>query len=240
MIRSSITGTTARPVAPERSTISSVASGSKRRRITTVQHMVAEMASCPKPQAWNIGAATTVFSPARHGIRSSIAASDPAAPPERRAPFGVPVVPEVSSTVRPGRVGFGGRLPRLSSMSSSRVCTPWWEWAGSSTQASTSVSSGSRSLACASSGANSSSYTTTVACSRSSTSRSWGPENPVLSSSASAPIRVAAASASTRPRWLRHRMPSVPSRPPSSSCRARRLHRRGGRARPRSSTRARR
>ena len=42
-----------------------------------------------------------------------------------------------------------------------------------------------------------------------STSASWGPEKPVLSSSASAPIRAVALSASTKPRWLRHRMPTV-------------------------------
>ena len=72
--------------------------------------MVAEIASWPNPQAWNIGAATTVVPPAFHGIRSSIAASEPAAPPDRRAPFGVPVVPEVSSTVRPGRDGLLGPL----------------------------------------------------------------------------------------------------------------------------------
>ena len=242
MIRSSITGTTARPVARVRSTISSVASGSNRRRITTVQHMVAEIASWPNPQAWNIGAATTVVSPARHGIRSSIAASEPAAPPERRAPFGVPVVPEVSSTVRPGPRRLRRAAGRgAASISSSRVCTPGWVCSGSSTQASTSVSPGRRSLAWASSGANSSSYTTTVACSRSSTSRSCGPEKPVLSSSASAPMRVAAASDSTRPRWLRHRIPSVPSRSAEQLVQGDARRRPpAGRARPRSASRARR
>ena len=74
MIRSSITGTTLRPVAPLLWTICSVASGSKRRRVTTVLDMTAAMTNCPKPHAWNIGAATTVVSPDRHGIRSSIPA----------------------------------------------------------------------------------------------------------------------------------------------------------------------
>ena len=79
--------------------------------MTTVQASVAEIASWPKPQAWNIGAATTVVSSARHGIRSSIAASASVPPPpERRAPFGVPVVPEVSRMIRPGRPACGGRL----------------------------------------------------------------------------------------------------------------------------------
>ena len=106
--------------------------------------MVAEIASWPNPQAWNIGAATTVVSlgpprdPVEHrGERRRRPR------PERRAPLGVPVVPEVSSTVRPGRDGLrraGGRGARSISSSSgvhARVAV-----LGSSTQASTSTQPG--------------------------------------------------------------------------------------------------
>ena len=62
-IRSIITGTTDRPRARCSSTIASVASGSNRRRVTTVLPITAAITSCPKPHAWNIGAATTVVSP---------------------------------------------------------------------------------------------------------------------------------------------------------------------------------
>ena len=71
------------------------------RRVTIVHAIEAAMTSWPKPQAWNIGAATTTVSSARHGIRSSIAERPGAAPPECLAPLGVPVVPEVSRMTLP-------------------------------------------------------------------------------------------------------------------------------------------
>ena len=51
-------------------------------------------ASWEKPQAWNIGATTTVISSARHGVRSSTAFSSLGPPPERLAPLALPVVPD--------------------------------------------------------------------------------------------------------------------------------------------------
>ena len=104
MIRSSITGTSAMPVARCSSASARVASGSNLRRSTIVQAMVAAMTICPKPHAWKVGAATTTVSSPCHGIRSSIAASSSGPPPLRVAPLGVPVVPEVRSTTRPGRL----------------------------------------------------------------------------------------------------------------------------------------
>ena len=76
--------------------------------------MDAAKASCEKPQAWNIGATTTVTSSARHGVRSRMAFSVWGLPPEWLAPFGVPVVPDVSRMtfdLRPDRLGW---LPKCS------------------------------------------------------------------------------------------------------------------------------
>ena len=213
-MRSSITGTTASPVAPWRSTRPSVSSGSKRRRITTVQVIVAEIASWPNPQAWNIGAVTTVVCSARQGMRSSIDASAAAPPlPDRRAPLGVPVVPDVSRMVLPLVPGLAGTCPRCASIRASTV-GPRGE---PSVHATTSTRSGTCSLACSTMAANSSSYTISCASSRARTSVSCGPEKPVFSSSAFAPSLAAALSASTKPRWLRHRIAMVRVRPSVSS-----------------------
>ena len=109
-----MTGTTAIPSARCRAAIASVCSGSKWRRITTVLAIVAARTRQPNPHAWNIGAATTTVSSARHGTRSMIATRSPAPPPvPRRAPFGAPVVPLVSSTTCGLLVGAGGPLAEV-------------------------------------------------------------------------------------------------------------------------------
>ena len=62
---------------------------------------------CAKPHEWNSGAATIVVSRACSGIfDSSAAAGSSESGWLRDAPFGVPVVPEVRITTRPG---LGGR-----------------------------------------------------------------------------------------------------------------------------------
>ena len=61
---------------------------------------------CAKPQEWNIGAAIIVVSRARSGIfENSAAAGSSESGCLRAAPFGVPVVPEVRITTRPGSAG---------------------------------------------------------------------------------------------------------------------------------------
>src|SRR3569623_1525755 len=100
MIRSNITGTTHNPVARYLSTSASVAAGSNLRRVTTVQAIAEANTNWEKPQAWNIGATTTVVSPTRHGVRLKIATRLLAPPPECLAPVGVPEVPDVSRLSR--------------------------------------------------------------------------------------------------------------------------------------------
>ncbi|EOD68354.1 hypothetical protein H480_11692 [Amycolatopsis vancoresmycina DSM 44592] len=75
-----------------------------------------------RPQVWNSGAATSSRSPERSGIRSRIAAAVPSPfGVGRRAPFGVPVVPEVSTISRPGRSTGFGRSAGAAWISSSTV-----------------------------------------------------------------------------------------------------------------------
>ena len=66
---------------------------------------------CAKPHEWKSGAAIIVRSPALSGIRdrSEIAGLRPSGV-LREAPFGVPVVPDVRITTRPGLGGRHGRL----------------------------------------------------------------------------------------------------------------------------------
>ncbi len=120
-MRSNITGTTHNPVAWWRSTSASVASGSNLRRVTTVHAIAEANTSCEKPQAWNIGATTTVVSPSRHGVRRRIATRLPAPPPECLAPLGVPVVPEVSRISRLLRSDLVARCPAWEAISFSTV-----------------------------------------------------------------------------------------------------------------------
>ena len=158
MIRSSITGTTARPVARCSSTSARVASGSNLRRITTVQAMVAAMTSWPKPHAWNIGAATTMVcsaaprDPLEHrGQRPGAAAASGARPSGCRS------CPTSAARPCPGAGACAAARPGAASMSASSVCAPLAGRDGSSTQASTSTRSGPRSGASATMPANSSS-----------------------------------------------------------------------------------
>jgi hypothetical protein len=84
----------------------SVASGSKRRRSTIVEPSGRLSTKCAMPQEWKSGAAITVRPRARIGIASSTASAGAIELGWLRcAPFGVPVVPLVRITVRPGAGG---------------------------------------------------------------------------------------------------------------------------------------
>ena len=96
--------------------------GSNRRRSTTVPRTPKASWSAAYPQVWNSGAAMNIFSPWRSGMRDSIAASGPNPPGcRRRAPFGVPVVPEVSTIVCPGRAGGARSDTGAAAISPARV-----------------------------------------------------------------------------------------------------------------------
>ena len=78
-----------------------------------------------KPQEWNSGAAISVFSSARSGIRENIAASGARLSGEPRwAPLGVPVVPEVRITNLAGSAGGSWSESFADSISSSTVVSP--------------------------------------------------------------------------------------------------------------------
>jgi hypothetical protein len=71
--------------------------------------------NCRNPHAWNSGAAKNVGSRARRGIAPSTAAiGSTASGWPREAPFGVPVLPDVSSVILPGLSGAssGESAPR--------------------------------------------------------------------------------------------------------------------------------
>ena len=105
-MRWSITGTTTSAVAWCWAVSDSVASGSNLRLSTIVEASEIPRLQCAKPQEWNSGAAITVVSRARSGIRSSSAAIGSIDFGwERLAPFGVPVVPEVRIVALPGSLG---------------------------------------------------------------------------------------------------------------------------------------
>ena len=172
------------------------------------------MSSWPKPQAWNIGAAITTVRSACHGIRSSIATSVPTSPPPgRRAPFGVPVVPEVSSTIRPWRAGRAGALAEVAAHqvvdarlvgpapTAEAFVGPGPDPHGRHRPARRPRRRRRRTRRRRSAGRRPRAATT---------SASWGPAKEVLSSSVSAPSSDAATSDSTKPRWLRHRIAMVP------------------------------
>ena len=80
-----------------------------------------------KPSAWNIGAATWVASPALIGtFESSAAAGISERGASRGAPFGVPVVPLVSSTTLPCSEGDGGGESDAAPISASSESGPGW------------------------------------------------------------------------------------------------------------------
>ena len=125
MIRCSISGTTASALASWSATSASVASGSKRRRSTIVEPSGRLRTKCAIPHEWNRGAAITVVPRARSGIASRIAAAGASDPGWLRcAPFGVPVVPLVRITVRPGSSGASRPALELPPIRSSSVGTP--------------------------------------------------------------------------------------------------------------------
>ena len=73
---------------------------------TSVVESVRPRLKCARPQEWNIGAAMSVRCRARRGIMSRSAAAGSSDDGWwRPAPFGVPVVPLVRMTTRPGRLG---------------------------------------------------------------------------------------------------------------------------------------
>ena len=120
-MRSNITGTTHKPVARWVSTRARVASGSNFRRVTMVHDIDAANANCEKPQAWNIGATITTVSSVRQGVRSRIDFSTSGPPPEWLAPFGLPVVPEVSRMTLLFSLARTGVWPAWSRISFSTV-----------------------------------------------------------------------------------------------------------------------
>ena len=158
------------------------------------------MSSSPAfPQVWKSGAAIRTGSAARSGMTERIAAAGPRLEiGGLRAPFGVPVVPEVNTIIRPSRLGRAGVGPGVSARASN------------SASASTVRSAGTRSR-------NSSSATIVCRSSSSAISASWSGDSPVLSSTTSAPSVDAVIIASTGVRWLRQ---STPIRAPSVTPRA--------------------
>ena len=101
-------GTIASAVARVSAIFSSVAAGSNLRRRTNVDDSIRPMLNWRKPQAWKSGAAKKVGSRECSGIRERIATIGSIGSGwPREAPFGVPVLPEVSSVIRPGPSGAG-------------------------------------------------------------------------------------------------------------------------------------
>lgn len=102
--------------------VRSVCSASNRRISDSSARSAMPSCIAASPQLWNSGAATAILSLARNGIRDKTVA-DVLTPfgVGRRAPFGAPVVPDVSTTIRPSRsLGFG-RVVGASWSSSSSV-----------------------------------------------------------------------------------------------------------------------
>ena len=180
--------------------------------------------------------------PATGSARASRPAT-PAPPPERRAPLGVPVVPEVSSTVRPGSRGCAGRLAevlvdqfveRVRAGRVRRVVAPG-EHLDQAVDPLAGLGEQRRELLVVHHHA----WRPPAPARRA----SCGPEKPVLSSSASAPMRVGGRQATRRGRGgCGTGSPSVPARLRRA---ARAAPTAGGvdcagRARPRSASRARR
>ncbi len=108
-IRESITGTTTIAVARLRSRLSSVTSGSNRRRTTSVDPSPTPTIACMNPSAWYIGTHSSVTSRERNGtLLSRPPISDSECGSARGAPLGVPVVPLVKIVIRGHESGLGG------------------------------------------------------------------------------------------------------------------------------------
>src|SRR5947209_5667154 len=121
-MRDSITGTTTIAVALCSSRLSSVVSGSNRRRTTSVEPSPTPTIACMNPRAWNIGTHSSVTSRARNGtLLSRPPISDNERGSERGAPFGVPVVPLVRIVIFGHSAGLGGSVVSPPSISASSV-----------------------------------------------------------------------------------------------------------------------
>ena len=102
-----------------------MSSGSKRRRRTIVEAVGRLITKWKKPQEWKSGAAIIIVIRLRKGILSiSEAIGISPSGLERWAPFGVPVVPEVSTIVLPIGGLVGSDFEPSASMSPSRVSSP--------------------------------------------------------------------------------------------------------------------
>ena len=124
-IRESITGTTTIAVARLRSRLSSVTSGSNRRRTTSVEPSPTPTIACMNPSAWNIGTHSSVTSRERNGtLLSRPPISDSECGSARGAPLGVPVVPLVRIVIRGHESGLGGAAVSPASISASSVSSP--------------------------------------------------------------------------------------------------------------------
>ena len=193
-MRCSMTGTTTSAPARCSAMAASVASGSNCACTTAVDDIPSPTPRWTRPHAWNSGAAMTTVSRARIGTTSSsgVNESTPLALP-RAAPFGRPVVPDVRITWRPTwRDGVSGTID--GSRPSARSSLPPIATAA---PASATIS------------ANTSSWRIVSTPSWATTSASWGPANPVLRYTMSAPTLVAATRLSTKTRPLRARIPTV-------------------------------
>ena len=180
-----------------------VNSGSVLRAVTRVLPRPSASIDDSSPQAWKPGAASTTVRPARSGILDRYppgSARDSAM--SRGAPFGVPVVPLVSSTSFCFDDGRGGRPVSPDSISELSVSS-----LGSPSCQATYLPAGTSTLSATS--ANSSSWISALTPSRSQTSLSWGPAKSVLSSRVGAPSLAPAKMASQSPRWLRHMTPTA-------------------------------
>ena len=174
-----MTGTAVSTLAPCSSTSARVRSGSNRRESTSVDSSSCPNDRCAKPQAWNIGEATTVVSRARSGIADSSDTSGSSAVMlagmSRAAPLGLPVVPLVSSTCRPARPGGGGSVSSPAARSSSDGGA-----SGRRSPSRQACTRGRAGAASATTSSNSSSATTRETFSSRSTSASCGAPKPVL------------------------------------------------------------
>jgi len=206
-IRCSITGTANSAVHRCSAIARRQASGSNRRCITSVARSGMPTCNADNPQLWNTGAASRIRSPARNRMRDSSATAAPSPfGVGRRAPFGVPVVPDVSTTIAAGRSGGVNSASGASPITSSSVGCPGGP---ASAPVRTTAVNGRP----ATSGANSPSATSTrTACLRTASS-TCGRASPVLSSTVSAPSRPHASIVRTIAEWLRAMIATAPSGP---------------------------
>ena len=101
-----------------------MAAASNVRRTTNVHDNIVPMIELSEPPGVKQRRATTVVSSARNGSRANIAApSKPPPPAARRAPLGVPVVPDVSRITFDLRRARAGRCPACRAISVSTVIT---------------------------------------------------------------------------------------------------------------------